>query len=272
MNYILIKEKGTNKTYQKVKNLDWEVFNIKTSDCIAYNPETKLDDEQWFVLENFSGSGFENEIVNRKWNSASYPQSGKIDVENVDHILVYQNNNEYCFQRVYKRARLLNRKVLIFKDEIRVEDSDNAILIENEPDAVYIKNEDRLFFKNIVTIAPIFPGIGKLYREATQLEVDAFINSSFINISADFKTSSIGKENRKRIALIKDSLDKMSKRDKNKLYKYTNDYFPDLGYDGKKFMVNNDSDLKKLLFGLSERCFTTPISREKKAANSVVSL
>ena len=69
-----------------------------------------------------------------------------------------------------------------------------------------------------------------------------------------------------------DTLVKLNKTEKKELFIYTNDYFPGLKYNGKSFEINNEEDLKKLLYGIEQRCYTTPITNEKRVANSVYKL
>ena len=51
--------------------------------------------------------------------------------------------------------------------------------------------------------------------------------------------------------------------------KYTNQYYPGLEYDGKSFSIGSEEDLKNLLFGIEQRYYTTPVTKEKRVANSV---
>ena len=39
-----------------------------------------------------------------------------------------------------------------------------------------------------------------------------------------------------------------------------------------KFEVSTDSNLKKVLYGIDERYYTTPIENEKRIANSIIRL
>ena len=61
---------------------------------------------------------------------------------------------------------------------MKIRETGEGIIINDIPDAVYIKSEDTLYFQRLETISPIFKGIEKLYREATQEEVDRFFQKS----------------------------------------------------------------------------------------------
>ena len=66
---------------------------------------------------------------------------------------------------------------------------------------MYLSNSDILYFKTLGKLKVIFPGIEVLHREATQDEVDAFVENDFISLS-EITNISIGVQNRKRIADI----------------------------------------------------------------------
>lgn len=42
--------------------------------------------------------------------------------------------------------------------------------------------------------------------------------------------------------------------------------------DNGKFEIKTDDELKYLLYGIEQRLYTTPLSQEKRLANSVVTL
>ncbi|HHF2578303.1 TPA: ATP F0F1 synthase synthase, partial [Haemophilus influenzae] len=147
--------------------------------------------------------------------------------------------------------------------------------INNIPDAVYFKDKDVLIFRNIATISSVFRGIDQLYREATNEDVDNFLSNNFINKDGSFSTENVSKPNRKRIAMVIDTLSKLDNDSKNKILNYINEYCGDnlnFNKETQKFNISTDNELKILLYGIEQRFYTTPIGNEKRLANSIIKL
>lgn len=63
----------------------------------------------------------------------------------------------------------------------------DLLVIKDIPDAVYIIKDDKLIFRTLSSISNIFKGIEDLYREATNTEVQQFLESDFIDLKKIFK-------------------------------------------------------------------------------------
>lgn len=48
------------------------------------------------------------------------------------------------------------------------------------------------------------------------------------------------------------------------------DYCPELKVAENSFEIGTEGDMKKLLFEIEQRFYTTPVGREKRIANSVI--
>ena len=81
--------------------------------------------------------------------------------------------------------------------------------------------------------------------------------------------SKVGKANRRRLAMAMDTLSKLDERQKEQIFSYTDKYYPGLQYNGSSFLINNEEDLKNLLYGIEQRFYTTPVTNENRVANSV---
>ena len=77
--------------------------------------------------------------------------------------------------------------------------------------------------------------------------------------------------NRKRIALVNETLNKLTDDEKIAIYDYTNEY-GQVAYENGKFKIENDDDLKFVLWGIEQRFYTTQIGGEKRVANSIISI
>ncbi len=69
--------------------------------------------------------------------------------------------------------------------------------------------------------------------------------------------------------MAREVLKNLSAAERDDMFRYTDEYYPDLKYDGTSFLLNNENDLKMLMFGISQRFYTTRITHEKRVANSV---
>ncbi|WP_027437694.1 hypothetical protein [Lachnospira multipara] len=75
-------------------------------------------------------------------------------------------DNVYFFQRILKHSIMMKKRITL-GDTIRLDQGERSIVINSTPDAIYVKDDDILYFKKLSTISPIFKGIDELYREAT---------------------------------------------------------------------------------------------------------
>ena len=68
------------------------------------------------------------------------------------------------------------------------------------------------------------------------------------------------------------TLNALSDTDRKNIFAYIGDYCPELQADEGSFEVGTEEDMKKLLFGIEQRFYTTPVGGEKRIANSVIPL
>jgi hypothetical protein len=146
------------------------------------------------------------------------------------------------------------------------------IVLNNYVDAVYKAAEDQLYFKDIVKVKSIFRGIEELYREATNAEVDGFLGQDFIGLVNGFSGISVKTANRKRIAQVIDTFNNFSASDRQSIFQYIHQYCADVPLSGDIFQVGSEDHLKKILFGIEQRYYTTPLGSEKRLANSVIAI
>ena len=165
--------------------------------------------------------------------------------------------------------------MIVFGEVAEIEKSNNRLIINELPDAIFITKSNTIIFKSLATISAIFKGIDILYKEATNQEVDDFLKSPFINIKGGYGVDVVSKPNRKRIALVVNTLSTMSDEDKADMHNYINEYCEDkIKYDESslQYEISTDDELKYLLYGIEQRFYTTPFSKEKRLANSVIAI
>ena len=102
----------------------------------------------------------------------------------------------------------------------------------------------------------------QLYRAATDIETQLFLDKDFLEIATGFDKESVGVPNRKKIALVNEMFDKYSDSEKLEIYDYTSQYSK-VKYMNGKFQIDTDDDLKFVLWGIEQRFYTTLDWRRK---------
>jgi hypothetical protein len=71
-----------------------------------------------------------------------------------------------------------------------------------------------------------------------------------------------------------ETLQKFKPREKKQIFSYIRGYCAGLQFDvyAENFSISNEEDLKKLLYGIEQRYYTTIIGNEKRLANSITTV
>ena len=272
MNHVIarVRERGNNK-YRKLLSGTTLYNKPNIEEIVDYSPSVVLEEGQWFVISDFTSHNYYNGLIVEDWDSTRF-SSDKIDINRIEYICSYQDEDEFYFQRVYKSCIIKNRVFLTLGDSVSVEEPNTKIVINMVPDAMYIKSKNQLFFRKLETITNMFNGIEELYKEATSNEVESFLNQSFIQTGDGFTFENVGKLNRHRMALASKTLNTLNEKNKKELFEYASQYYPELNYQKGVFRLESDNDLKKLLYGIEQRLYTTPITKEKRVATSIIKI
>ncbi|TCT34474.1 hypothetical protein EC835_105194 [Providencia alcalifaciens] len=276
MDHVLIKVKGLRKKPYRKLISDYKLFetvDINVNYCVTYSPDHNLDEDTWFKVEQFSQQPYNLGIFNQPFDSKDYDDATKEQFSKISYLVSVQDQGFY-FQKITP-ALFIRKKIIAFGESAKIEKSENRLVINTIPDAVYIKASDTLAFRNLATISSIFPGIDMLYKEATNEEVEDFLSEPFIELSNEYEAEKVSKPNRKRIALAMATLATMSSEDKVNMLTYIDGYCDQrLNFDqeNNKFLISTDEELKHLLYGIEQRFYTTPFGHEKRLANSVQAL
>lgn len=275
MNQLLAKVKNRSKnTFESYKKIisDESVYNTPYNllDCIEYNPNTLLENNQWYKISNFSEQDFcINLLKEDSIDSVDYDMLSQKDFVKIDYICSLEGDSIF-FQKI-RPSQLVEKKRIFFGESYQYSANSKSVVINMFPDAIYNKNDDTLYFQRLETIATIFRGIDILYKEATEQETAMFLQNDFISLHNDYNATKVNKSIRKKIALATTALNSFDDERKLEMIEYikTN---ADLTFENNSFSISCDDDLKKLLLGISERYYETPVSREKRIANSVITL
>lgn len=266
MNEIIAKVQSEYKNVLSQQDNILDDFDVTEIESIDFTPSHKLEDNEWFTINNFSEKDFYIEQSDDDFNSASLNQIGNDDYNQISAIAVLQDGQKY-FQRITPSLFVNQKTVLDYSGEPRIVEHRNQIEIRKESDAVYLNASDILYFKTIDKLKVIFPSIEVLHREATQDEVDAFIKNDFITLEAITNTS-IGVQNRKRIADIGVKYNGLSDTKKDQLIIYAKEK-AGVEIEGDFFVVKSETDLKNVLYAMDQRYYYADIYEENRVANSV---
>ncbi|WP_231593736.1 hypothetical protein [Methanosarcina siciliae] len=240
------------------------------SDTLTYTPSYKLEDYEWYKLDNFLSRGYENDLIGTTFDSTAYNQITRQQYSKINYLCSKQGDF-FLFQKM-SSARLLSKKWFEISGVPRLEINKPIIILNSYADAAYSISDDILYFKNIATIKSMFKGIEELYREATQAEVNDFLNHNFISLAETFTSDKVKTSNRKRIAIAIDILSKFTEDDERQIFQYIRSYCEDVPVNGEIFLISTENHLKKILYGIEQRYYTTPLGNEKRLANSTLTL
>ena len=272
--YVKIRLRGKANKYRKLLSTDENLYclpdELIESSC-PYTSGATLEAGEWFKISDFSEKDFSIEITQKDYETVDYDSLQKAEYSQVDYLFAKIDDNLF-FQNISKSKLVKKKGILGFGEGYRYERETAVLFINEYPDAIYIPTEDALYFQRLEPIASIFGGISELYREATEHEVEEFLQNDFIDLTDGFESSKVKVANRKRIAMAMDTLSKMHDDDKKQIFVYICDYCPDIVTPEQKFRVGSEENLKMVLFGIEQRFYTTLVGGEKRIANSVVPL
>ncbi|MEB3794658.1 MULTISPECIES: hypothetical protein [unclassified Acinetobacter] len=186
MNQLIARVKGRKKPFFYKLLDDKEIYNFDVSNVslVEYSSDHLLDEDSWFKIDSFSEQEFFLDFLGKQFVSSEYNSIPKSKYKDIVYLCSVQNE-DYFFQKVTPSS-YVTKKFLTLGDELVIEDNVDRVVINHLPDAIYFKKEDRLIFRNLATISSIFKGIDMLYKEATQEEVQQFIDLDFIKVSNDY--------------------------------------------------------------------------------------
>jgi len=271
MNHLLAKIKGRSTEFLKVMSDERGVFDLPDlSDNQAYSPAYKLEDGEWYKLDNFLSRGYKNSLMRISFNSTDYNQITKNQYSKINYLCSKQGDF-FPFQKM-SPTRLLYKRWFRISGAPTLEIDQPIIILNSIVDAVYDINDDSLYFRNIASVKSMFKGIEELYREATQAEVDAFLEHDFISLEGTFTSNNVKTANRKRIAMTIDTLNQFTQDEKQQIFQYIRSYCENVPVDDGTFLVSTEEHLKKILYGIEQRYYTTLLGNEKRLANSISKL
>ena len=275
MDNICVKLKQREKDkYRKLLSINdnlYAPFTISADMVSTYTPGALLEEGEWFCLQEMSKKEFCIDVLKADYSSVDFRTLDRGDFKKIDFLFVV-TEKYIVFQNISKTKLLSKRCIFALGEGYQYQDDCSEIVINDIPDAIYDKTNDTLYFRRLESITSIFRGIDQLYREATDEETTQFLNNEFVNLKDGYSTASVKTANRKRIALAMKTLNALKDNDRKNIFAYIGEYCPELQVSEDSFDVGTEEDMKKLLFGIEQRFYTTPVGGEKRIANSVIPL
>lgn len=262
------------RTYRKLDNSEdiseLVAPTIDPENSIKFNPEIKLEHEEWFYIEiDDVHKSMVKEYEDKFSNTAGLNDVTEEEFSRIDLIFRKVENDGLVFQKITKSKRMVDKSILKWLGNLKRAERtiiDNGIELKSENDA-YFDGTDKLYFKNFRTIHNLFNGIDDYYRVANQSEVEEFKNFKLICFDSDFE---IKTNNLKMLAVLKDyAIDLDDINIKSKLLR-TYEEYPNQEFEldeNNNFKIDSNKKLTSLLKLALGRLYTNPITQDKMEAN-----
>ena len=171
---------------------------------------------------------------------------------------------EMLFTKVASRHVLQAKKYVTFGEKPVLTEPGNSIVLTGEVDAYY--NGRLLFFKKFASIQTLFPGIKKVYKEATEHTTNEFLSSPLFELKEEMSSDFIGLRNRRMIANIIDqkTVDLADPDTHAKYLAYAQDYNLDLEIEEGKISLIDNSDISNVISLFGESFYTSEVTKEKR--------
>ena len=139
----------------------------------------------------------------------------------------------------------------------------------------YDLTTDTLYFQELNRLYNIFSNIKNEYVQGTSDSIHEFLSNDMISLGENFSEDKVSLSNRKRISEVARVYNTYSEIQKEELKNYICQYSNgDLEYNEqeRKFKINDDTDLRLLLFGMQMRFYKQPLNDEVQVATSTTSI
>lgn len=261
------------QNYRKLENSDdiseLVAPEIDTENSREFDPEIKLEHEDWFYIEIDDDHMLMVKEYGDKFSSTvSLNDVTEEEFSKIDLIFRKVGNDELVFQKITQSKRMVDKPILKWLPNIGKPERtiiDNGIELKSEIDA-YFDGNDKLYFKNFRTIHSLFKGIDDYYRIASQAEVNELKRIDLVSIS-DFEIKS---NNLKMVAILKD--DEIDLSDTSIISTLLTSYeqYPqqDFKVSEGKFIIDTNKRLTSFLKLALGRLYTNPITSHQMEASS----
>ena len=261
------------RTYRKLDNTDdiseLVAPDIDPENSIEFNPELRLETEDWFYIEiDDEHMSMIKEYEDKFLNTAGLNDVSEEEFSKIDLIFCKVDNDGLVFQKITKSKRLVDKSILKWRYSSRRAERtiiENGIELKSENDA-YFDGNNKLYVRSFRTIHSLFKGIDDYYRIASLAEVDELKRIDLVSFS-DFEIKS---NNLKMVAVLKD--DEINLSDTSIISTLLTSYeqYPeqDFKVSEGKFIIDTNKRLTSFLKLALGRLYTNPITSHQMEASS----
>ena len=274
MGTLIAKIKNENQWAKICDQIEIGVLDqLDLSDSMVYDPNNNVA-HQWFRIENLRNTEYFNDLFGNPIESGELVT---INVNQLDDIkyFAYYADNKFYIQRMLTDCYIRKAGFWTTGSRIQFSNDNKMVTINPIPDGIYDLNSDTLYFQELNRLYNIFSCIKNEYVHGTSNSIHEFLSNDMISLSDDFSEDKVSLSNRKRVFEVARVYNTYSDEQKEELKSYICQYSDgDLEYNEQdgKFKINNDIDLRLLLFGMQMRFYKQPLSNDVQVATSSTSI
>ncbi len=260
------------KLADHIENGEYEDINL--DEAIAYDPNN-TDSEQWFYVDAYNEKEGFLHLLDSDFDVAELESISRGQFEEYCmEFIAYYHNHRYYIQK-FTKGNYLKRKWFAWNgDAVEYCEQDGLVLVNPMPHCIYDNQEHRMYFKDISKAYSVFNNLKLDYRTATDDETTQMLESDIIQ-AIGFDASNVGVSNRKRITSVFAKYNEYPQDKKEILKSYIRGKVGgNLPFDEAtgKFVVNNDTQLRLLLYGIQQRLYQQPLEEETQVATASTGL
>lgn len=245
-----------------------ELSEIVLDDAVAYDPNN-TEANQWFKIDGFDQKEGFLPLLAQRINAADLDSLEREQYGRIEFIAFYDQGC-YFMQKI-TRGNYLKKKWFSWDGDIlRYQEDEGIIYINPIPNCIYDIGTKVIYFMDIAKAYGIFSSLKLDYQAATDDETNRFLQSDIVDAHA-LSMEKVGVSNRKRITSVLAKYETYNSKEKATLREYIKKSVGgNLVFDDKvgKFLVNTDTQLRLLLYGIQQRFYMPPLEDEVQVATS----
>jgi hypothetical protein len=270
MGVFIAKIKDDDERWYKIVDqiMNDELSEIVLGDAVAYDPNN-TEANQWFKIDGFDQKEGFLPLLAQQINAADLESLDRQQYDNIEFIAFF-DQGRYYMQKI-TRGNYLKKKWFSWDGDIlRYQEDEGIIYINPVPNCIYDTNTRAIYFMDIAKAYGIFSNLKLDYKAATDDEANRFLQSDIVDAQT-LPIEKVGVSNRKRITSILTKYEAYTPNEKATLKEYIKKSVgANLDFDdnAKKFVVNTDTQLRLLLYGIQQRFYMPPLEDEVQVATS----
>ena len=270
MGVFIAKIKDDDERWYKIVDqiMNDELSEIVLGDAVAYDPNN-TEANQWFKIDGFDQKEGFLPLLAQQINAADLESLDRQQYDNIEFIAFF-DQGRYYMQKI-TRGNYLKKKWFSWDGDIlKYQEDEGIIYINPVPNCIYDTNTRAIYFMDIAKAYGIFSNLKLDYKAATDDEANRFLQSDIVDAQT-LPIEKVGVSNRKRITSILTKYEAYTPNEKATLKEYIKKSVgANLDFDdnAKKFVVNTDTQLRLLLYGIQQRFYMPPLEDEVQVATS----